>query len=198
MSRFVESIKLNHGVFFRLKYHQERVNNAFATFYPAEEPINLVEVLNQSFVPQKGLFKCRIVYETEALRPEFIPYFRREIKTLKVVEMNIESKTYKPEDRTNYNNAFAKRENCDDVLILKNNLLTDSSYTNIAFFDGNKWFTPQNPLIYGVNRAELIESGKLTEKDISVSDLNEYQQIALFNAMIEFEEIVLDINSISI
>ena len=198
MSRFVESIKLHNGVFYRLKFHQKRVNKAFETFYPDEEPIKLLDIFNQTLIPQEGLFKCRIVYDSETSQLEFMPYTRREINSLKVVEMNLESKPYKPEDRTAYNEAFALRGDCDDVIISRNGILTDSSYTNLAFFDGTNWFTPWKPLIYGVNRAELLENGKLIEKDIKVEDLKDFQQITLFNAMIEFGEIVLDISIISL
>jgi 4-amino-4-deoxychorismate lyase len=198
MSRFIETIKLNNGVFYRLNFHQERVNKAFETFFPEKKPIKLLDILYQILIPQEGLFKCRIVYDTQAYQPEFTQYIRRELNSLKIIEMNLESKPYKPEDRTAYNEAFAQRGICDDVLISRNGLLTDSSYTNVAFFDGTNWFTPRTPLIFGVNRAELLEKGKLTEKDIKVEDLKDFQQIALFNAMIEFGEIMMDISRISL
>jgi len=137
-----------------------------------------------------------MVYDTELIETEIIPYVRREIKSLRVVEMNISTVPYKPEDRTSFNEAFARRNDCDDVLIFRNGLLTDSSYSNVALYDGNDWFTPKTPLIYGVNRAELLQNGKLIEKGISITDLKQYQQIALFNAMIEFGEIVLDIDKV--
>jgi 4-amino-4-deoxychorismate lyase len=198
MSRFVETIKFKDGVFYRLKFHQERVNKVFETFYPDAEPIKLLDIFNQILIPSVGLFKCRIVYDTKAYQPEFTPYIRREINSLKVVEMNLESKPYKSEDRTAYNQAFAQRDDCDDVLISRNGILTDSSYTNVAFFDGTNWYTPKTPLIYGVNRAELLEAGRLIEKEIKVDDLKHFQHIVLFNAMIEFEEILLDIARISL
>jgi 4-amino-4-deoxychorismate lyase len=196
MSRFVETIKLNDGIFYRLNRHQERVNKAFELFYPTEVPIKLVEILNQTMIQQEGLFKCRIVYDNKSSFSEFMPYVIREIHSLRLVEMKIDTLNYKPEDRTTYNTAFAQRGECDDVLILRNGILTDSSYTNIALFDGKDWFTPKTPLIYGVNRAELIESGILKEKDILVSELANYQKIALVNAMIEFGEIVLNVDKI--
>jgi len=198
MSRFIESIKLKDGVFYRLKFHQQRLNKAFETFYPNEEPIWLYDALIQQMIPADGIFKCRMIYNTELIETEFIPYVRREIKTLRAIEMNISTVPYKPEDRTPFNEAFANRGDCDDVLIFRNGLLTDSSYSNVALFDGKDWFTPKTPLIYGTNRAELLQNGKLTEKDISITDLKQYQQIALFNAMIEFGEIVLGIDKIKI
>jgi len=51
-------------------------------------------------------------------------------------------------------------------------------------------------LIYGVNRANLLEEGKIFEKDIKLSDLQNYSAIRLFNALIEFGEIELNISNI--
>ena len=196
MCQFVESIKLKDGVFYRLKWHQERVNKAFAICYPTEEPINLVENLFQTVFPQEGMYKFRIVYDIYVQLLEFVPYVRREIRSLKLIETEIESHFYKLEDRSLLNATFAQRDDCDDVLLVKNGLLTDTSYCNIALYDGENWFTPGIPLVYGVNRAELLAEGKLIEKDITVTDLKNYRQIALFNAMIEFGELVLDIGKI--
>lgn len=196
MCRFVESIKLKDGVFYRLKLHQERVNKAFAACYPTEEPISIFENLNQLIIPQEGIYKCRMVYDEDVQLLELVPYERREIRTLKLVETNLESLAYKLEDRTGFNAAFAQRGFCDDVLLVKNGLLTDTSYCNIALYDGQNWFTPLTPLLYGVNRAELLAQEILIEKDINVEELKNYQKITLFNAMIEFGEMVLDIDKI--
>lgn len=196
MCRFVESIKLKDGVFYRLKFHQERVNNAFAACFPSVEPINIFENINQSVFPQQGIYKCRIVYDSDLQLLEYTPYVRREIHSLRLMETELESFRYKPEDRSGLNAAFARRDGCDDVLLVKNALLTDTSYSNIALFDGRNWYTPRVPLLYGVNRAELLEKGTLKEKDIKADDLKMYQQISLLNAMIEFGELLLDIDKI--
>jgi len=196
MCRLVESIKLKDGVFYRLKFHQERLNKAFGICFLNEEPISLFDSLYQTLIPQEGIYKCRIVYDTDVQTIEIQPYLRREIQSLKLVETDMESYTYKLEDRTGFNSAFAQRGDCDDVLLVKNGLLTDASYSNIALFDGKNWFTPRVPLLYGVNRADLLEQEKLIEIDINVGDLKDYQKIALFNAMIEFGELVLDIDKI--
>jgi len=196
MRRFVESIKLKDGIFYRLELHQERVNKAFDTFFPEEEPIRIFETLNEYAIPREGIYKWRILYDSDLLSVEFGPYIRREICTLKLVETELESSAFKSEDRAGFNAAFAQRGDCDDVLLVRNGLLTDSSYSNIALFNGTDWFTPRLPLIYGVNRTELLEESKLLEKDISIDSLKDFQQIALFNAMIEFGEIILDIDRI--
>lgn len=197
MCRLVESIKVKDGVFYRLKFHQLRINQAFETFFADDEPLNLFQELNQSVVPQLGIYKCRIVYDDCLQELEYIPYNRREINSLKLVSTQIESRNYKLADRKEYNEAFALRVDCDDVLLVKDGLITDCSYSNVALFDGVNWVTPLQPLLYGTNRAELIQNCKLIEKDIEVAHLGDYKQICLFNAMIEFGELVLDIDAIS-
>ena len=196
MCRFVESIKLKDGVFYRLQLHQQRVNKAFEAFYPTEEPVNVVETLFQTVFPQEGLYKCRLVYDSDLQLLDIAPYVRREIRSLKMVETTQESMSYKPEDRTEFNAAFALRGGCDDVLLVKDGLLTDTSYCNIALYDGENWYTPRTPLLYGVNRMQLLSEGKLLEKDIKVSELMNFQYISLFNAMIEFGELQLDVSTI--
>lgn len=88
------------------------------------------------------------------------------------------------------------RKNFDEVLLVKNGLLTDTVICNIAVFDGFNWLTPTTPLIYGVNRAQLLEDGKIIEKDIRLNELENFSRIRLFNAMIEFGKIELKISDI--
>ncbi|HJV78290.1 MAG TPA: aminotransferase class IV [Paludibacter sp.] len=196
MCLFVESIKLKDGQFYRLKLHQERINKAFAACYPDEEPVNIVETLYEYSLPQAGIYKCRVVYDSDVQSVEFTPYVQREIRSLKLVDTELESLAYKLEDRTGFNAAFALRSDCDDVLLIKNGLLTDTSYCNIALFDGENWYTPRIPLLYGVNRAQLISEGKLIEKDLKPAELVNFQYACLFNAMIEFGELNLKVSDI--
>ena len=196
MCRFVESIQLFDGEFKRLEYHQGRVRAAMTDYYPTAMIFNLVESLFKTNFPVSGLYKCRVVYDTVIREIEFIPYVRREIKTLRLVETEIGSTLYKLQDRKLYNAAYDLRGDCDEVILVKNGLLTDTTFTNIALFNGKYWYTPRIPLIYGVNRAQLIQEGLLIEKDIIVSELVNFKRISLFNALNEFGDIELDISSI--
>ena len=189
MSRFIETIKLKEGEFDRLKYHQQRIEMAFKLFYTEIPVIDLEAYLQNITLPEKEIYKCRIVYDSEIRQVEFIPYQLQSVQTLKLIETNIESTVYKPEDRTAINQAFSQRGECDDVLLVRNGLLTDTSYSNIALFNGQEWMTPRIPLLYGTQRAYLIENKMIIEADISVETLQNYQKIRLFNAMIEFGEL---------
>jgi len=203
MYRFIESIKLLNGEFFRLKLHQQRMDKVFDIFYPDLIKIDLYDSLNLLNFPKDGFYKCRIVFDSKIQDIEFLPYQLPQIRTLKVVEISIPSTIYKSADRKEINEVYSQREKCDDVLLMKNNLVTDSSYCNTAFFNGKTWFTPKTPLIYGIQREELLKNKKIFEKDIGIDSVFSYQSICLFNALIEFGEIMfsteniqLDVNSL--
>jgi len=196
MCLFVESIQLNNGEFKRLELHQERIRRAMSDYYPTQNPFELESVLSNISYPPEGLYKCRIVYDTRIHSLEFIPYVKREIHTLRLVDTLMKSTPYKKENRRLLNDAFNLRGDCDDVILMKKGYLTDTSFANIALFDGYDWITPRVPLIYGVNRTQLVGQGKLIEKDILASELVNFLRVSLFNAMNDFGSIELDISAI--
>lgn len=196
MCQFLETIQLRDGEFKRLAFHQRRMNKALSDYYPEASLPSLTERLSELVFPAEGLHKCRVIYDTEIRKIEFLPYTLPVIRTLKMVNTDIASLPYKMADRSEYQTLFGQRGDCDDVLLVKEGLLTDTSYCNIALYDGLKWFTPRVPLIPGVNRAELLDEGWLTAKDISMDNLKNFQRIRLFNALIEFGKIELDISSV--
>lgn len=197
MYRFLESIKLKEGVFFRLEYHQKRVSQCFQQFFPGQKKPDLAAWLYQQEVLQTGLYKCRVLYDQQGLlRPEITPYRMRNIKTLKLVETTLEPVLYKSADRSMYEQLFVQRGDCDDVLLVRNGLLTDTSYANVALFDGEQWVTPRLPVLYGTNRAYLLEKKMIVEKDIKAVNLHHYHKIRLFNAMIEFGEVEVNLSDI--
>mgnify|MGYP000884377633 CR=1 FL=1 len=91
-------------------------------------------------------------------------------------------------DRSGIDRAFAVRGNCDDVLMAKNGLLTDTSYCNILLFDGIDWITPLQPLLTGVQREYLLHEKIIKFGEIHLKDLNNYKSLMLVNAMLVFNE----------
>ena len=79
---------------------------------------------------------------------------------------------------------------------MKNELLTDTSFTNVAVFDGERWLTPKHPLLLGTKRASLLERQVIKEADISVETLMKAQKVSLINAMIDLGEIEISIANI--
>lgn len=196
MSRLIESIKLQDGRFHRLHYHQARVDRSTTELFQLKNAINLSDSLQKQPYPRLGLFKCRIVYEHEIKSIEFIPYQPRFIQSLKVVYGNSLEYSYKYEDRNKLNELFEQRQYCDDVLIVKDGQVTDSSYANIIFFDGYRWLTPKNPLLKGTMRQFLLDAAEIKEETITVQNISSFKSFRLINAMLGFDGPEIEVSKI--
>ncbi len=141
---------------------------------------------------RNGLFKCRVIYGNELSDASFSPYTPRIIRSLKLVHHNTIDYAWKYEDRSALNDLLAQKAAADEIIIVKNGYLTDSSYSNLAFYDGTTWFTPENPLLKGIQREYLLQQGKLQTAPLRVEDLESFSQIALINAMLELGDCVVD------
>ncbi len=188
MCRFIESIKVANRHFFNLPYHQARMDLSRLRAYGQVGKIDLKKHLKIPESPGLETYKCRIVYGKDIEVIEFIKYQTRSIKTLKLIEDNEIDYTFKYADRENINQLFEQRGHCDDILIIKNNLITDTSYCNIVFFDGQSWVTPELPLLKGTKRQQLLDESKIGEAKITVEDVGSFQKFMLINAMLDFDE----------
>lgn len=186
MCRFIESIKIINGEAKLLDLHQKRMHQSVLTKFNLKAP-DLRLILNTVEIPSNGIFKCRIIYDSIIRKLEFIPYKKREIESLKVVIDNDINYVFKFENRDKLNKLFSKRKNCDDIIIVKNNQITDSSYSNLVFFDGINWLTPVNPLLNGIQRQFLLSKKLIFETKITVKNIKYYQKIGLINAMLDLE-----------
>lgn len=192
MSKFLESIACENCEFPLLKFHQQRVNRTFANFYPSQNPIQLKEVLPKFH--ESGRFKFRVLYDGSGAAVEFAEYTTRQIQSVRLVESSLDY-SFKFSDRTELN-ALVESSDADEIIICKNGLITDSSYANIACFDGLVWWTPRVPLLEGIKRSQLLETGIIQLCDISLDKLRSFQKVCLINAMLDLGEIELDLGAI--
>jgi len=191
----VETIKLKDGVFEDVDLHNERFNRSRKALFNMNEPMDLNRILELKEYNKAGLFKCRIVYNREIIKVEFVPYVLKQIRSLKLVNAEIDY-AYKYEDRTNINKLLELRGSCDDILIVKNGRLTDTSAANIAFFDNDRWYTPLNPLLKGTKREKLLRSKRIFEEDLMPKDLIRFEKAAIFSTMVDFGDIIIPVSNI--
>ena len=137
---------------------------------------------------EKGWLKCRILYGKEIELIEYEPHVRRQVFSLQVVHSKHINYAYKYADRSELEQLFAERGSCDDILIIRKGCVSDSSYANTAFWDGQAWYTPDTPLLEGTMRAFLLDQGQLREKRIFLEDLARYSRMRLINAMNDLSE----------
>ena len=190
----IESIRYVDGEPELLPLHQERIDRSLAT-YGVTPRWRLADYLAQHPCPASlvGVVKCRLLYSS--LEVGYAPYHRRTIKSLRAVAAPALDYHLKWADREALQALLELRGEADEIVIVnEEGLLTDSSYTNIALRQGNRWYTPRVPLLEGVQRAHLIAEGVLTPRDIPLVTLSAYDRIALINAMMPWaERIELDV-----
>lgn len=196
MYRFIESIKLEDGQFHRLHLHQARMDRAWREIFKMKNELNLNTILQNQTFPKSGLYKCRIVYHKQIESVEFIPYQARSIRCLKVIHDQAIDYTHKFEDRSRLNTWFEQRQSCDDILIVKNGLVSDSSFSNIIFFDGDKWVTPDSPLLKGTRRQFLLEAAEIKEETIPVERIPSFKSFRLINSMLGFDGPEMEVSNI--
>jgi len=184
-----ESIRVEGGQTHLLHYHQARIERSYLQLFQKKCSWRLESILPE--LPITGLHKLRFLYNDHAFTFELVPYKVRKIETLKCVEINTYNYDLKLTDRSGIDQAFALRGDCDDVLMTKNGLLTDTSYCNILLFDGTDWVTPVEPLFAGVQREYLLDEKIIKVGEIPEKDLDNYESFMLVNAMLVFNYIKL-------
>jgi 4-amino-4-deoxychorismate lyase len=191
MSPLLESLKLKDGIIQNLNYHQDRLNRSMEELFPTARKIDLAKEISIPENCKSGIFKIRVLYGQTIEKIEIEPYVFRSIESFKVVHHESIDYHLKYTDRQILQELFARRGDCDDIIIVKNGLVTDSFAANLLFFDGEKWFTPKTPLLKGTKRQLLIDNGIVSEKEIREEDILSYRKVGLINAMIDFEEMTL-------
>jgi len=187
----VESIKIADGKICGLEYHDRRFRTARRDLFGVRDGPGLDTSIRVPNGFSRGLWKCRVIYAEEVIDVTFEPYRSREIGALRLVACDDIDYRYKYADRAPLERLLDRKEGCDDILIVKHGLVTDTSFSNIAFSDGKGWVTPRSPLLRGTKRDRLVDDGMLTEEDIAPVDLGRFKTASLINAMLDLGDIVI-------
>jgi 4-amino-4-deoxychorismate lyase len=196
MCQLLESIYLNNGKFRNLDYHQERMNKSSQTLFGTNSPELVVSLANK-IIPSSGLFKVRISYDTIIRSIELVEYQIKPITSLKLVYDNQISYDHKFSDRVRVEKLLEQRKDADEILIVKNGLITDASYANIIFKKENRWFTPNTYLLNGVMRQALLNNKSIEVADINQINFREYESCKLINAMLGINASEIPVEAIS-
>lgn len=187
MSLLLETIKIENGKPCLLPWHQKRFDEARSLLFGTCPPINLSELIRVPAHCQSGIFRCRIEYSRQIEKTEFLPFLPRTFQSLRLVTGNHINYALKYADRSALNQLLAQRGECDEIIIVKNGLLTDCTIGNLVFFDGQHWHTPASPLLRGTQRSHLLAQALIRETEIRISDLPLYQQAGIINVFYNLE-----------
>jgi 4-amino-4-deoxychorismate lyase len=161
-----------------------------------EEFFSIVEETVEQCSFSDSLLKLKIYYDTDPGPAEIIPYERRKIKSLKLLHDNTIKYLYKLTDRSAIDHLTAQKANADDIIIVKNGFITDSSFGNLVFENAEGYFTPDSPLLKGTRRQSLLETLSITEISIKPEDLHKYIYIHNINAMNTIGDQVIKVSDV--
>lgn len=184
----LETIKVQNNTLLNIEYHNNRFNRSRFDLFGIQDQILLEQFIEIPNDLDNAVYKCRVIYSEEIHKIEFESYIPGIITSLKLVECNDIDYKHKYFDRTIINELYKLKGNCDDILIIKNGLVTDTSYANIIFWDGKNWITPSTPLLAGTQRNRLIEEKQIIGKEIKAIDIQYFEKARIINAMIDLKE----------
>ncbi len=189
MCLLFESIKVENNKFCNLNYHNQRFNRTILELLgeKVEWDLDKLVPIPENLDP-KTVYKCRILYRNKIESVEFLPYIIRDIKSFGVVYNNLIEYSYKRINRNLLDGIRNESPMTDDVIIIKNNLVTDSSHANLVFFDGHSWITPDSPLLCGTKRQQYIDENIIQAERISMNDIKKFIKIRIINAMIDLKD----------
>ena len=187
---FIETLKVVDGHFQDASLHFQRM---IATLKECRGGMRGVTCPfpDNELIPadrRTGIVKCRYVYNEWEYWIEFEKYVPRKIRSLKLVDGGDIDYHVKYADRSALLALKALRGDCDDVLIVKDNELTDTSYSNIVLFGGGCYVTPRSCLLNGIKRQSLIRTGRVVEERLTPADLRHFERLYIVNSMLDIED----------
>jgi len=184
----LETISIKDAEVQNIIYHNRRLNRSRREIFGVGSHIDLGNLISP---PDSGSYRCRVIYGRGIESIEYLPYRPKDIKKILLVDSDIEYR-YKYLNRAELNNLSKRYEDYDDILIVRDGLITDTTIANVALRRDGKWYTPKKPLLEGTARQRLIDNGFLSTQDIDKNYINDYDSFAIMNAMIDFK--IININ----
>ena len=197
MYPLVETIKILDGVPQNLFWHQKRYNHSCKSIFGQSSNLRIEQIIYVPDAFKSGTVKARVLYNRKDYKVEFQNYTPVPVASLKLIMSDEIDYSFKFTDRNSIMAKFTDRGESDDILMVKKGIVTDTSIANIVFFDGEKWFTPEFPLLHGTARQRLLSERRIFTKNIYTNDLSRYSHFRLINSMLEFDEqIMIEISAI--
>lgn len=179
---FFETIKIQNKQIQNIKYHNARFQKTIKNYYGIDTHILLEEYIDVSEL-SSDIHKCKIIYTNKIIKVEYSAYHIKQIKKIKLIYNNTQEYKYK---FTNRKHIDIIPEGFDEIIFVKNGLITDSSVANVAILVGNDWITPLSPLLKGTMRQKLLDTHQIIVENITVDMITNASKIAFLNAMVGF------------
>ncbi len=187
MCLFIETICYEHGQLQLIDLHNSRCNRTRNHFFGAGTDLHLELFLSVPTHLLDKTVKCRVTYGREIVSIEFEPYQIKPVRSLQLVQDNTIDYAFKFADRSILSQLYQLRGQADDILIIKDGFITDTSYANIILRKYGAWYSPQNPLLKGIRLESYLRENRVTPALLRPDDLSHFSEARIINAMISIE-----------
>lgn len=197
MCLLLESIRIYRNEPQNLRWHEHRLNESRKKLLDNTlAPLRLSGLIDTTELDPAVIYKARLLVKKEVEKVEFVPYQKKVVRSLQLVEAADLHYDHKFADRKPIDLLVAAKGEADDILITSRGRVTDASYANVCFWDGTGWFTPALPLLQGTKRALLLEGGLISAMDIHTNDLASFEKVTLINSMLDPGEVEMPVGKI--
>ncbi|HPF00403.1 MAG TPA: aminotransferase class IV [Bacteroidales bacterium] len=178
---FLETIRVVDGIIEYSDYHIERMRQTCLFHY---HEFGLEKILDNLRLPENGILKLNIWYNQHEKEIKISEYVPTSIKKIELIECDPDfNYSFKYSDRSYLNNLLKSASGADEIIIVKNGMITDTSKANIVFEKNGKFYTPDTFLLNGTMRQYLLGSGKITEASIYAENIFDYEKMYFINAL---------------
>jgi 4-amino-4-deoxychorismate lyase len=171
MFQFIETICYEQGKFQQIDLHNKRCNRTRDHFFGLLPNLLIELYLNIPTHLKNQTVKCSVIYGIEITDLEYDLYQIRPVNSIQMINDNEIDYSFKYADRTKLNTLFQLRFQSDDILIVKDGLITDTFYANIIFNRNEKWYSLQNPLLLGTCLESYLQENRVTPALLHPTDL---------------------------
>lgn len=184
-----ETVAIIEGKAQNLALHQARYERSLQQFYGKQDVtvFQLAEIIEKhtALLAQQDttLYRCRLDYNAHHVQTYCAPYQRKIYRTFQPVVCDDIDYDLKYAQREKLNQLLLQKGDCDEIIIIKQGLVTDCSIGNLIFKQGNQWVTPDTPLLAGTQRQKLLQENKIQTRRIYAEDLATFSEIRLINAL---------------
>jgi len=183
-----ETLAINNGRILNLDYHNRRFKQGQLFLHCQKMIDDVADIIHIDDDFKDNLIRCRITYDKHDIKVKYFDYIPKNIQSFKLIECNDIDYTYKYDDRNLLNDLLSQKGDCDEIIIIKNNFVSDCSVGNLLFLKDDIWYTPNTPLLKGVQRAYLLDVGKIHLTTIHKNDICQYKKVMMINALNAFDE----------
>ncbi|MFC2087611.1 aminotransferase class IV [Bacteroidota bacterium] len=193
-----EVVRLIEGVPLFFEDHFQRLLNSISIFkihfdFPEMHLFQSVKLLMSTTGVTKGNIKISVTYSKSENKLVYYIYFIEHkypseseylngvrLKSFRAVRRNPRFKMYLPVLKKNIN-EFIKEKDIYEVVLLKNNILTEGSKSNLFFIRNQTLFTtPEELVLTGITRKyvkKICEENHFSwiEKKIKLKDIHNYE-----------------------